>query len=319
MQRVPGWSALLPGLAVFGVVAAVAVVILVFGRVGKLHGRTTRLYITTSQARGVIAGTDVWLAGEKVGRVEGVEFRPPATDTSQRLLIALDVFESVRPLVRRDTRAQIRPGGSLIGAPVVHLVGGSAAAPEVAPGDTLMTIAPHEFGHAEDQIAQVAEDLPVVLDNFQSVRNQLFSTRGTIGALGSDSGTREFRALNQRAARLSARATRRLGTLSRFDDGELIGRIQRALATADSLRRQASARHAFGATGDSSIRRSVRDSRLQLDSIQEALGAPDSDAARRSSARPDLAQLRQQVAATAAQMHRLEADMARRPLRYFVF
>jgi ABC-type transporter Mla subunit MlaD len=156
LQRIPRWSALIPGLVVSGAIAAAAAIVLVFGRVGRLHGRTTRLYVTTSQARGVIAGTDVWLDGEKVGRVEWVRFRPPATDTAERLLIALDVFASVRPLVRRDTRAQIRPGSSLIGAPVVHLVGGTPDAPEVAAGDTLATNQPHEFGGARDQIAQVA-------------------------------------------------------------------------------------------------------------------------------------------------------------------
>jgi MlaD protein len=308
---------------VFGAIAAAATIVLVFGRVGKLHGRTTRLYVTTGEARGVIAGTDVWLDGEKVGRVEWVRFRPPATDTAERLLIALDVFASIQPLVRHDTRAQIRPGSSLIGVPVVHLVGGTPNAPEVAAGDTLVTSTPHQFDGAREQIAQVAQDFPLLLDNFQTVRTQLFATTGTIGALSSDSGAREFRLLNRQASHLSVRAMGREGTLGRLADSDLVVRAQRALAAADSVRQRVSARTSTvtGLGNDSSLARSIRDTRVQLDLLRAELGAPAADSTAHGASRPGsrIAQLRQRVAATAVEMHDLEADIARRPLRYFVF
>lgn len=308
---------------VSGAIAAAATIVLVFGRVGKLHGRTTRLYVTTSQARGVIAGTDVWLDGEKVGRVEWVRFRPPATDTAERLLIALDVFASIQPLVRHDTRAQIRPGSSLIGAPVVHLVGGTPNAPEVAAGDTLATSAPHEYAGERDQIAQVAQDFPVLLDNFQTVRTQLFATTGTIGALSSDSGAREFRLLNHQAAQLSARATVRVGTLGHLADSNLIDRAHRALAAADSVRQLVTARTSTVTRlgSDSSLVRSLRDTRVQLDTLREELGARATDSTPDGARNPraQIVQLRERVAATALEMRGLEADIARRPLRYLVF
>src|SRR5215207_778262 len=92
MPRPLRWSQLLPGsLALAGLVALAAGVLL-FARVGALRGETLRLYALTSQARGVIKGTEVWVAGQKVGLVETVRFRPPTADTAARVVLVLDVL-----------------------------------------------------------------------------------------------------------------------------------------------------------------------------------------------------------------------------------
>lgn len=62
-QHRTGWRGLLPGTIIVVVIAALTVAVLVYARVGRLHGDTYRLYIRTDAARGVIKGTEVWLAG----------------------------------------------------------------------------------------------------------------------------------------------------------------------------------------------------------------------------------------------------------------
>src|SRR5438477_5363776 len=115
MARRTRWKELSMGILAGGAVVAGALFILVYGRVGILHGRKFTLFITTDAARGVIRGTDVWLDGQKVGVVKGVSFRPPSVPVSERLVIALSVLESERSRVRTDSKVQVRSGGSIIG------------------------------------------------------------------------------------------------------------------------------------------------------------------------------------------------------------
>jgi ABC-type transporter Mla subunit MlaD len=125
MSRQSRWKDLQLGMfAALGILAA-AFVILVFGRVGMLHGRKFALHVTTDAARGVIRGTDVWLDGQKVGVVTGVTFRPPSAPRSDRLVISLSILERERSRIRKDSRIQVRSGGSIIGDRVVNVNSGA--------------------------------------------------------------------------------------------------------------------------------------------------------------------------------------------------
>src|SRR6185437_12005331 len=109
MPRVEHWSQLRIGLIVLaGIIAAVAAV-LSFARIGALHGKTTRLYLVTDMASGVLDGTEVRLAGTKIGLVRSVELRPPATDTAERVAIAMDVLDPYVRYIRRNSDVRVQP------------------------------------------------------------------------------------------------------------------------------------------------------------------------------------------------------------------
>src|SRR6476660_4666694 len=110
MPRQLHWSELTAGMVAAAVITALVLVVLFFARVGALHGKKVTLYVVTDDASGVLAGTEVWLAGEKEGLVTDVTFRPPSTDTLERVLVITEVLEEAMPNVRRDSYAQIRPG-----------------------------------------------------------------------------------------------------------------------------------------------------------------------------------------------------------------
>src|SRR6266550_2272131 len=131
------WSELTGGLIAAGVIAAITLVVLVFARVGDLHGKKVTLYVVTDEAEGVLAGTEVWLAGHKEGLVKDISFRSSTTDPSERLLIRTEFLKDALPNVRRDSYAQIRPGGGLIGTPVVYISSGTATSPVLHEGDTI--------------------------------------------------------------------------------------------------------------------------------------------------------------------------------------
>src|SRR3954469_7785840 len=113
MAREHEWSELRGGMIAALGIAGVVLLTLLFARVGALHGRKITLYVVTDDATGVLPGTEVWLGGKKEGLVKDVSFRPPSTDTLERVILAADFLEEALDNVRRDSYAQIKPGGSL--------------------------------------------------------------------------------------------------------------------------------------------------------------------------------------------------------------
>ena len=125
MARRVRWTQLSVGLIATAVVVAAAAGILLFGRVGQLHGKKFTLYVTSDAARGLIRGSEVWLDGQVVGSVTGIAFQPATTIAKERLVIALRVLEDARPHLRRNSKVQVRAGMNVIGDQVVYLSSGS--------------------------------------------------------------------------------------------------------------------------------------------------------------------------------------------------
>ena len=96
------WADLRIGMIAICGIGAAMFSILVFARVGALHGHTDKLYVTAPDATGVLSGTEVWLSGQKVGLVKAVRFRPIGTDTLQRLAIEAQILGDRMHLIRKD-------------------------------------------------------------------------------------------------------------------------------------------------------------------------------------------------------------------------
>ncbi len=85
----------------------------------------------------MLPGSEVWLSGQKVGKIIAIRFRPPDSDSLERIQVDMELLEKYRAAIREDAVAQIRNGGSVIGAPVVWLTAGTPAARELRAGDTI--------------------------------------------------------------------------------------------------------------------------------------------------------------------------------------
>ena len=83
-----------------------------FARVGALHGKKVTLYVVADDATGVLSGTEVWLGGMKEGLVTDVSFRPPSTDTLERVLITTQLLKEALPNVRRDSWLRYAPAAA---------------------------------------------------------------------------------------------------------------------------------------------------------------------------------------------------------------
>lgn len=306
------WRNLLPGLIALTVVVAVALGVLLFSGIGRVRGETMRLYVVTSGARGVMQGTDVWLEGQKVGVVDGVEFRAPGADTTARVVIVMTVRAKDAGQIRRDSRAQVRSGANVISPMVVYLSSGSPSSPAARSGDTLYARAQSDMEIAGVKVQAATEQLGPLMADARTVMAHVRNPRGTVGAALTDRGGPDVARLRVQVARLRERM---LG--GGKASGGMMAHAQSALARTDSIRALLkSPNSAFGRfRRDSTLVRTVADLRDELAHLRSRLDEADGTLPRLAS---DSA-ITRAVTDAQREMALLFDDIRRRPSRYIVF
>jgi phospholipid/cholesterol/gamma-HCH transport system substrate-binding protein len=298
------------------VITALTVAVLLFARVGGLHGKKVTLYVVTAEAPGILSGTEVWLAGEKEGVVRDVSFRPATVPERERILIRTELLAEALPSVRRDSYAQIKPGGSMIGTLVVSISPGTIAARPLRDGDTI-------FARPRAQVVDLSEDIGTIGPEFDSLgaaTKELADNLGRpVGTFGNyrASGLPDLGDVNAGMSSLSRRATGGKGTISRSMSGNLQARASHAMAAADSIR-------ALMSSNKGSIGRFRRDTTLvtnashvlaEIDTLRGLLSDPVGAIA---AAHPDSVLVRQ-LDRTHVLLASLIKDAKSHPLRYIRF
>jgi phospholipid/cholesterol/gamma-HCH transport system substrate-binding protein len=319
MPRDTHWRSLVPGVLALAALAAIALSVLVFARVGALHGDVMRLYAPTGQARGVLEGTEVWLEGKKIGRVTGVGFAPVTADTSRRLVIVMDVLSEYAHLVRRDSYAQVRTGNSLIGAPVVFITVGSARFAQIANEDTLTTKPQEDAESTTGRFAEASQSFPAIIANVTLLSTQLTTSTGTIGSvLSSGEGIQPLTRVGGNANRLLTHVMTGTGTVGlTLNGGALQQRVATLRARADSVTRLMSSTDASVGRfrRDSTLMHSLTALRAETDSVSAMLADSRGTAGRVLHDRA----LLQGVTAARAQIDSVITDVKAHPLRYVAF
>lgn len=311
------WRNLIIGIAALSIVLLLGAGVLLFAGVGRVRGAKMHLYVATSQARGVMRGTEVWVSGQKVGVVDGVDFRPPSADTSGRLVIALTVKKNDAEQIRRDATAQVRAGANFIGPVVVYIDAGTPAAPPVREGDTLRAATQSDLEVAAVKMRLAMQDVSPLMADARAIAGKMRDRNGTVGALLSEgfADRPEVSELRVRVAKLRQRLFGG-GPVARSRD-VLFARAQLALARVDSVRALlASPRTSFGRyRRDSTLMREVARLRddlgalgAQLDSADGTIGRLKTDSA-----------LANAVTSARGEMAALFEDIRRRPLHYVYF
>ena len=59
--------------------------------------------MVSNEASGVLQGTEVWLAGQKVGLVQDVRFMPVTNDSTERVLIQMQILSPSMHLIRKNS------------------------------------------------------------------------------------------------------------------------------------------------------------------------------------------------------------------------
>jgi phospholipid/cholesterol/gamma-HCH transport system substrate-binding protein len=311
------WRNLLPGLIAFAVIVLIAVGVLVFAGVGSVRGEKIRLYVLTDQARGVMRGSDVWLAGQKIGTVSKIVFRPPSANTSVRVVIAVDVRAKDAEQIRHDSRAQVRAGANIIGPIVVYLEAGTPSSPGVRDGDTLRARPQPDIEVATAKLNAATQHLGPLMADARKVVALVRDPNGTVGAAlnGEGGGRGSFARLRATVARVRNRKSN--GNGAEPSAPTVMALARGALARADSIRALLSSNNsALGRfRRDASLQATVADIRDELTILRTKLAKADGTMGRFKS---DSA-ITRSVADAQREMARLSEDIRKRPLRYVHF
>lgn len=269
MPRPLTWRQLLPGIAILATLVLAAAAVLVFARVGSLHGDTYRLYVLSDEARGVIGGTEVWLEGQKIGAVHEVSFRPVSNDSLGRLAVALDVLTRYKPAIRADSRAEFRNGSTPIGATIVSISTGSSNAVVLEANDTIPRARQIDPDSVRTALSAAASQMPELLSDAQ---NLVHTFRGALGPSAGDSTTR-LSVIAAQVGLLARRMDAGGGTLSRIsDDTAMAQRVSRIAANARDLIPSTDPAEPTGHTvSDSALSRTLTGIRGEITAIRKQL------------------------------------------------
>jgi hypothetical protein len=307
------WRSVTGGIVAVVSLVAIAVIVLTFARTGALRGKKFRLYVAVPDATGVLEGSDVWFNGQRIGTVGSIGFAQSSAPVEHRVIIATDVLERMRPDIRLDTRAALRSGGTVIGAPVIYLSGGSVNTRAVVAGDTLGGAGKSDFEIAASRVTESLEALPAIMSDVQVISTSARAAANHFSAAMKTSGGPA--ALGANFSRLMTRLSGGRGSASRLvHDATIRSRISGILATTDSIRVLAGSRaNEFGRfRRDSSLGPRVDSLRVELVRLRALAAAPTGTAGR---VRSDSA-LQRDVRSALAQVDSLLTDMKKHPLRY---
>ena len=318
MARTLSWSDVRGGLIACLVIVLIAFGILRYMRVGALHGDTFELFALVGEARGVTTGSEVWLSGQKIGKITKIHFRSPTeADSSARIVIAMEVLEEHRAALQRDAVAQIRSGGSVIGPPVVYLSPGTTRSTAIQPGDTVRMLIQSDFQEATAQFGAATAELPAIMSNVRALGTQLRSTDGTMGAMMNGPGLVGLDRARAQTGRLMSTVSAGRGSFGPIMRGGLTARAGRIMARVDSVRTLvASPTTSFGRfRKDSTLMAEVADIRNELTLVRAALDSPDGTVGRfRSDSAITIA-----LGKAQDEMTLLFADIKKNPRRYLSF
>jgi phospholipid/cholesterol/gamma-HCH transport system substrate-binding protein len=315
MPRQLNWRELTGGIVAAAVIAAVTLAILLFARVGALHGKKVTLYVVTAEAPGILAGTEVWVAGQKEGVVSDVTFQPPTAPKSERVVISTEFLSEALDIVRRDSYAQIKPGGSLIGTLVVAISPGTSTAAPLRDGDTIYTRHRAPVANLSEDIGSLGPQFAALGAATKELADKINRPVGTIGNYRA-SGFADLSDVSAGMSSLSARASGN-GTIGRAMRGDLRLRASHAMAAADSIRTlMASNRGSLGRfTRDTTFFTKANHILAEVDTLRALLADPlgSFEAAHSDST------LTLQLARTHTLLAALIQDAKSHPLRYIRF
>lgn len=322
MPRTPPWRELIPGVTTIVVILLGSLAVMRYARIGALHGDTFSLVVLAGDAGDLAKGSEVWLAGQKVGLVDAISFRPPSSDSAYRLRLDLSILEAAHPLLRSDSRARIATGGTLLGASVLALSVGTPDGHTLRDGDTLFAqrrVAPSSL---TGQIGELAGPASELRREVSALLDQSGAPGGMLDAVRAGGATVELgrlaAALRQLSSQLDGTDGSHEGTLTLARrDPRLRERSGRLRASADSVRALLAGES--GTLGrfrrDSTLARSVAELRDEASILRALASSPEGTAGR---LRAD-STLATGLATVEAELAALVADMKRHPLRYISF
>lgn len=226
-------------------VAALFVVALAFlayavyksGQILDVFADRYELVTLLPNASGLREGGAVAVGGQRVGTIESIEFIPIERQREgMHLSLTLSISEEVREQIRADSRGQVRLQGFL-GDKFFDITPGTAGAPVLMPGDTLMSDEPVDVDAVLARAVGMIDEAEAMIVNLQEITGSLARGEGALGRLMTDDVLYERVVLTTtELARTLHVANAGEGTIGRLlQDPALYNRMNAALASLDTL------------------------------------------------------------------------------------
>jgi phospholipid/cholesterol/gamma-HCH transport system substrate-binding protein len=132
---------LMVGIVVAAGVAAFTFLLFNLGGGSGLFSRQYTLYTRFRQVKGLHGGSEVSLAGLRIGNVRAIDI---AKDDPSSFVVTMGIYWEFRDRVRRDTVARLQTQG-LLGDKYIELSLGSVAEKALEAGDTVASEEPEDF------------------------------------------------------------------------------------------------------------------------------------------------------------------------------
>lgn len=207
------------------------------GKVFDVFADRYELVTLLPDASGLREGGAVTLAGQRIGSVDEIEFIPLEDQhDGLHLRLVLKVSTEVSEQIRHDSRSRVRAQG-VLGDKFLDITPGTAGAPVMMPGDTLLSDAPIDYEEVIARAAGMIDQAEAVIANLQIVTGSIARGEGAIGRLLNDDVLYERMVLTTTELATTLHGVNTSdGTIGRLmRDPALYERMAGALAGIDSL------------------------------------------------------------------------------------
>lgn len=178
----------------------VSLAIFFIDQVGDAIEDRYTLYFHTFTTQTLQPRAPVWLAGQPVGHVSGMEFLPP-TGTQERLRVELSVSASAQPFITEGAAAQVI-ASALLGEAVVNILPTEEPAAPLGDRSELPTARSLDPFEVTGRLRTVYDSIPPVAERWRDVLDVTRNGTGTLPRLMKSPD--DLFSLHQNLARLAA-------------------------------------------------------------------------------------------------------------------
>jgi len=238
MKRSPTitWDQLRVGLVILVALAVVGVALYKLGEAVNLFAKRYELIAFLPDANGLRPGGAVMVAGQLAGSVKSIEFLPVDADTTRNLILTLEVDETVKDQIRRDSKGRLRSMG-LLGDKAFDISPGTPRERVLVSGDTVAVIPSLDYEAVIAQASGAVADMVLLSRDMRMITSGIVRGQGTIGQLVTNKAL--YDNLNGTLARANvmlAQFQNPNGTVGRMlNDPTLYNRLSSVIGSTDSL------------------------------------------------------------------------------------
>lgn len=168
------------GLFTAGLLALLALVILVIGKKQGMFTRHVAYQAQFQDVAGLVPGAQVWLNGVVVGVVEEVNL--PEDPAQRRITVTFRIRHALAARIRADSRVRIRTLG-LLGDRYLELSSGSPLQPLIPEGGTVPSVEPTDIAEALSQGGEAMGNVVAITGSLRRILEKMERGEGVLGVL----------------------------------------------------------------------------------------------------------------------------------------